>query len=175
MVTDDSEKALEDLIEASLIAVVDGESTEYHKGDPKNFDQERALDATLFWRFLEETQSTELDKLRTRHDWQRLVLERLDRKIKKDGLLSILKKGFSIDDAHLKLLYRLPYNTLTPQVERLFEANIFSVTRQVHFSTANPMDSVDLVLFINGLPIVTALNCMNAYFWSFSPSVHLRF
>jgi len=82
-------------------------------------------------------------------------LERLDRKIKKDGILTVLKKGLSINGAHLKLLYRLPYNKLTPEVERLFEANIFSVTRQVHFSDATQMDSVDVVLSINGLPIVT--------------------
>ena len=155
MVTDDSEKALENLIETSMIAVVDGQATEYQKGDPKNFDRDRAIDTKLFWQFLENTQGAELDKLRPRHDWQRLVLERLDRKIKKDGILSVLKKGLSIDDVHLKLLYRLPYNTLTPEVERMFEANIFAVTRQVHFSHATPMESVDMVLSINGLPIAT--------------------
>ena len=97
MVSETSEKALEDLIEASLAAKADEVPTEYQIGDPKDFDRELALDTKLFWQFLEDTQGAKLDKLRTRHDWQRLVLERLDRKIKKDGILTVLKKGLSID------------------------------------------------------------------------------
>jgi type I restriction enzyme R subunit len=81
--------------------------------------------------------------VRPRHNWQRIVLERLDRKIKKDGVLTVLKKGLSVDDTHLRLLCRLPYNTKTPEVTRLFEANIFSVTRQVYFLTTDSNPSVD--------------------------------
>ncbi|MFN5857301.1 MAG: type I restriction endonuclease [Pseudanabaenaceae cyanobacterium] len=36
-----------------------------------------------------------------------------------------------------------------------FAQNIFSVTRQVHFSTENPTHSIDLVIFLNGLPLIT--------------------
>ena len=149
MVSETNEKAFEDLIEEAFL------SAGYTQGSNRDFDAELALDTEQLWAFLEATQSTELDKLRVRANWQRIVLERLSRKVKKDGILTVLKKGLRIDDAHLKLLYRLPYNTLNPEVERLFEANIFSVTRQVHFSNVTPMDSVDMVLFINGLPIVT--------------------
>lgn len=149
MVSETSEKALEDLIEAAFL------SAGYTQGSNKDFDADLALDTRQFWAFLEATQSDELDKLRPYADWQARVLNRLNNKIKKDGILTVLKKGLSVESAHLKLLYRLPYNTLTPEVGRLFDANIFSVTRQVHFSNATPMDSVDMVLFINGLPIVT--------------------
>ncbi len=149
MVSETSEKALEDLIEAAFLA------TGYVQGRNTDFDAELALDTTQFWTFLEATQADELDKLRPYGDWKARILNRLNNKIKKDGLLTVLKKGLSIENVHLKLLYRLHYNTLNPEVERLFEANIFSVTRQVHFSNVTPMDSVDLVLFINGLPVVT--------------------
>lgn len=149
MVSETSERALEDLIEAAFL------SAGYAQGSNKDFDADLALDTKQFWAFLEATQSDELDKLRPYADWQARVLNRLNNKIKKDGILTVLKKGLSVESAHLKLLYRLPYNTLNPEVERLFDANIFSVTRQVHFSNATPMDSVDMVLFINGLPIVT--------------------
>ena len=36
-----------------------------------------------------------------------------------------------------------------------FAANVWSVTRQVHHSLTNANESVDMVLFLNGLPIVT--------------------
>ncbi|MCY4302170.1 MAG: DEAD/DEAH box helicase family protein [Aestuariivita sp.] len=149
MVSEASEKALEDSIEAAFLAAG------YIQGSNQDFDAELALDIKQFWTFLEATQSDELDKLRPYGDWQNRVLNRLNNKIGKDGLLTVLKKGLSVDSAHLKLLYRLPYNTLNPEVERLFKTNIFSVTRQVHFSSTTPMDSVDMVLFINGLPVVT--------------------
>ena len=62
------------------------------------------------------------------------MLERLNKKIKKDSVLTVLKKGLDIDDTHFDLLYRLPYNDLNPEVAANFEANRFSVTRQVHYS-----------------------------------------
>ncbi|MBD3839605.1 MAG: type I restriction endonuclease subunit R, partial [Epsilonproteobacteria bacterium] len=40
-------------------------------------------------------------------------------------------------------------------VKKRFESNIFSVTRQVAYSSTNPLLEIDMVLFVNGLPIVT--------------------
>ncbi len=104
---------------------------------------------------MEETQADELAKLSDRPNWQRLVLERLNRKIQKDGILSVLKKGLAIDAAHLTLLYCLPYNDTNPEVRANFYKNIFSVTRQVHRSDSSPNLSMDMVVFLNGLAIAT--------------------
>ena len=103
----------------------------------------------------EPTQPKELAKLKDRPNWQRLVLERLNKKIKKDSVLAVLKKGLDIDDAHFDLLYRLPYNDLNPEVLANFEANRFSVTRQVHYSETDTFKSVDMVLFVNGLAVAS--------------------
>jgi len=126
----------------------------YEFADPASFDRHFAIDSEAFWRFLYSTQASELKKLEGRHDWQRLVLERLDRKLKKDGLLHLLKKGLAIDDAHLTLFYRQPYNDLNPEVIRLYEANIFGIARQIYYSHADNK-SVDMVIFLNGLPLAT--------------------
>lgn len=144
-----NETALENCIENSLIA------SGYQKGNSTDFNQEFALDSTKFWQFLETTQPEELDKLRDRPNWQRLILERLNRKILKDGVISVLKKGISLDDAHLTLLNSLPYNELNPQIQADFEQNIFSFTRQVRYSASNPNLAIDIVLFINGIAIAT--------------------
>lgn len=149
MVSQTNEAALENHIEAALAK--DG----YHIGNPADFDREFAIDSKLFWGFLEATQAKELAKLKDRPNWQRLVLERLNKKIKKDSVLAVLKKGLDIDDAHFDLIYRLPYNDLNPDVLANFEANIFSVTRQVHYSDTDTFKSVDMVLFLNGLSIAT--------------------
>jgi type I restriction enzyme, R subunit len=149
MVSQTNEAALETHIENALA------KDRYHIGNPANFDREFALDGKLFWQFLETTQTKELAKLKDRPNWQRLLLERLNKKIKKDSVLAVLKKGLDIDDAHFDLLYRLPYNDLNPEVVANFEANIFSVTRQVHYSESDTFKSVDMVLFVNGLAIAT--------------------
>lgn len=149
MVSQTNEAALENHIEAELAN--DG----YHIGDPADFDREFAIDSKIFWGFLEATQPKELAKLKDRPNWQRLVLERLNKKIKKDSVLAVLKKGLDIDDAHFDLLYRLPYNDLNPEVLANFEANVFSVTRQVHYSDTDTFKSVDMVLLLNGLSLAT--------------------
>lgn len=149
MVSQTNEAALETHIENALAR--DG----YCIGNPADFDREFAVDGVLLWQFLETTQPKELAKLKDRPNWRRLLLERLHKKIKKDSVLAVLKKGLDIDDAHFDLLYRLPYNDLNPEVLANFEANLFSVTRQVHYSESDTFKSVDMVLFVNGLAIAT--------------------
>ncbi|WP_447981043.1 type I restriction endonuclease subunit R [Achromobacter kerstersii] len=149
MVSQTNEAALETHIANALAN--DG----YCIGDQADFDREFAIDGKLFWQFLEATQPKELEKLKDRPNWQRLLLERLNKKIKKESVLAVLKKGFDIDDAHFDLLYRLPYNDLNPHVVANFASNIFSVSRQVHYSESDTFKSVDMVLFVNGLAIAT--------------------
>jgi type I restriction enzyme R subunit len=149
MLSQTNEAALESHIENALF------QGGYRIGDPADIDREFAIDSKLFWGFLEATQPKELAKLKDRPNWQRLVLERLNKKIRKDSVLAVLKKGLDIDDAHFDLLYRLPYNDLNPEVQANFEANVFSVTRQLHYSDTDTFKSVDMALFVNGLALAT--------------------
>lgn len=144
-----NEKALETHIQNALLR------GGYVESLPADFDAEFAIDREKFWGFLEATQPKELDKLRHRNDWQRVILERLDRLIKKDGLLRVLKKGFSIDDARLQFMYRLPQSTLNQDAAANFEKNVFSIGRQIHFSRADAGLSIDMALFLNGLAVAT--------------------
>lgn len=52
MVSKTNEQALEDCIEAALVA-----SSRYEQGNPADFDREFAIDGEKFWRFLETTQA----------------------------------------------------------------------------------------------------------------------
>ncbi|WP_245834345.1 type I restriction endonuclease subunit R [Yoonia maricola] len=71
------------------------------------------------------------------------------------GILHILKKGIAVDDAVLTCMYPAPLASSAQTVHDNFAANIWSVTRQVRYSLANPLEEVDMVLFLNGLPLVT--------------------
>lgn len=166
MVSNTKEVALEQAIQRHLTCLTtedlagqpapDGHGP-FRLGLPADYAAEYALDTRLFWEFLETTQGRELAKLKDRNpgDWQRKILERFDRLIKKHGVLHLLKKGLAVDDAFFTLLYPAPLASSAASVHENFAANIFSVTRQVRYSQANPAEEIDMVLFVNGLSLIT--------------------
>ncbi|GAB3671831.1 type I restriction endonuclease subunit R [Salinisphaera aquimarina] len=171
MVSNAKEIALEQAVERYLAGATSEElaagvvaADPYRIGGTADFDATLALDTRLFWEFLEGTQAKALDKLKTRNppDWQAKILGQFDKLVKRKGVLHVLKKGLPVDDAHFTLMYPAPLASSAQTVHDNFAANIWSVTRQVHHSLANPNESVDMVLFLNGLPIVT-LELKNAW------------
>jgi type I restriction enzyme R subunit len=167
MVSKTNEQALEAAIEKFLAGIsseelkageqVSNHGAGYKVGSPSDFNMQYALDEKFFWEFLQNTQEKELDKVKKNNpnDWQRKLQERFDRLIKKHGVLHLLKKGLSVDDAHFNLMYPAPLASSSEVVKQNFEANIFSCTRQIRYSQANPLQEIDMVLFINGIPLVT--------------------
>jgi type I restriction enzyme R subunit len=127
----------------------------YYIGQAANFNARFALDEQFFWSFLESTQKEELEKLQKQSDWKLKILNRFDRIIKKYGVLHLLKKGLEVDDAHFTLFYQNPLASSSQKVKDNFQSNCFSETRQVRYSIDNPREEIDMVLFINGLPIIT--------------------
>jgi type I restriction enzyme R subunit len=177
MVSQTNEQALEAAIEKDLTgtcledlksgvkeAVPDYNNALYRLGYPSDFDMHYAIDTKFFWLFLQNTQEQEINKLKKNspNDWERKVLERFDRLIKKHGILHLLKKGLSVEDAHLNLMYPAPLASSSDSVKQNFNANIFSSTRQLRYSKANPLQEIDIVLFINGIPLIT-LELKNAW------------
>jgi len=148
MVSNTKEIALEQAIQKQLTGFTSealagqpqlADPAKFRIGSPQDFDPQYALDTKLFWQFLENSQADELDKLR-RHspkDWRRKVLERFDRVIKQKGLLHILKKGLQVDNASLLLMYPAPLASSSAKVQENFDANLFSVTRQLRYSQVN--------------------------------------
>jgi len=178
MVSQTNEQALEALIEKALTGnnleglkaeakansikeqdVPFGSNHGYQLGFAKDFNAQYAIDEVKFWQFLESTQSEEIEKLQryasNESEWKRKVLERFDRLVKKYGVLHLLKKGLSVDDASFVLMYPAPLASSADSVKINFEKNFFSSTRQVRYSLSNTLQEIDLVLFINGLPFAT--------------------
>lgn len=127
----------------------------YFIGATEDFSPRFAIDEKRFWSFLQTTQKDELAKLQKQTDWKLKILERLDRMIKKYGIIRLFRKGLEVDDAHFTLLYPLPLASSSETVKDNFDKNEFSVTRQVRYSLSNPGEEIDMVLFVNGLPFST--------------------
>ena len=71
------------------------------------------------------------------------------------GTLNLLRKGFSHLAAKFQMCVFRPESTLNEKRNADYAAVRVRVMRQVHFSTADQR-SVDLVFFVNGLPVATA-------------------
>lgn len=127
----------------------------YYIGLPDDFNAKYAIDEFRFWSYLQSTQKEELAKLQKQSDWKLKILERLDRMIKKYGILRSFRKGLDVDDAHFTLLYPLPLASSSETVKANFESNQFSSTRQLRYSLTNTGEEIDMVLFVNGLPFAT--------------------
>ena len=147
--TNFSEKELEDHIVTALTA------NGYQQGNPANFDKIQAIDSHYFWQFLHNSQQTALDTIAKHNpDWQKTIIHRLNNTIKKYGILHILKKGLDVDNANLTFLYPKPLASSSQIARDNYRQNIFTVSRQVRYSQHNG-NSVDLVIFLNGLAIIT--------------------
>lgn len=148
MQTKTGEINLEEAIESSLLG------HGYLSGLSSNFNRQYAIDELYFWEFLESTQKVELDKIKHKKDYKKLILSRLDKNIKTKGIVDTLKKPLRIDNASLKLFFSVPTSISSQQEKLGYEKSIFSVTRQVYYSNLNN-NSIDMVLFINGIAIAT--------------------
>ncbi|WP_196528311.1 type I restriction endonuclease [Nostoc commune] len=69
-------------------------------------------------------------------------------------MLDVLRYGIIDYGVGFKLAFFKPASSLNPDTLALYEQNILTVTRQVHYS-ANHENSLDLLLSINGLPVAT--------------------
>ncbi|MBF0108685.1 MAG: type I restriction endonuclease subunit R [Magnetococcales bacterium] len=151
MSTDTSEKGLEALIVRSLI-----DEAGYVPGDSRDYDRDHAVDLAKLLAFLQSTQPDAFDMLGLADDGPKRFqfLNRLQGEIAKRGVIDVLRLGVKHGPATVELFYGTPSPGNAKAVE-FFAANLFSVTRQLRFSKDDTKLSLDVVLFINGLPIAT--------------------
>lgn len=124
----------------------------------EHYDRARCLDPGPLFDFIYATQSDTWAQLQQQHGEDRVrerFLQRLVREIEARGTLDVLRHGVIDLGCKFTLAYFRPEGTLNQEHGRLYYANVLSVTRQVHYSQKNA-NSLDLVLFLNGLPIITA-------------------
>lgn len=122
-----------------------------------DFDLDYLVDKALLEQFLRNAQPTTWRKLEKEFPQNTIeaVAAELDKLRTKRGLLNLLREGFVLQGASIKLVAFKPSSCLNPEHLQKYEANRFSVIRQVHYSSQYPDKSLDLVIAINGIPIMT--------------------
>jgi type I restriction enzyme R subunit len=131
----------------------------YHEGDAAKYDRARALfpEDVLAW--VQGTQPQAWDALQKNHGAKagETLLNRLRDQIDQRGTLDVLRNGFELLGLKqpLKLAEFKPAISMNADILTRYYANRLRVVRQVHYSLTSE-NSIDLVLFLNGVPVATA-------------------
>jgi type I restriction enzyme R subunit len=147
------EKVLQDHLIAELVS-----GAGYEHRDPKvDYDRALAMDKALVLRFVRNTQPEAWEKLSQHYtaSAEDVFFKQLDKALKDRGLLDVLRKGIKIvPGIILSLCYFRPASGLEPKRVTEYQANILSVMDEVEYSQKHG-GRLDMVLFVNGLPVVT--------------------
>ena len=163
-----NEQAFEWLIEKALVgttreergdgADVDKQQPEegmFYWGTPKDMDPKLAIDRRRLWSFLHDTQQEELDKY-VGTQMEQEVEKTIDNDLRTFGLLHVLRNGVELNNnMHLRLFFPRPSASDSEAAKVKYAANQFSVTRQQTYSLLKPGNEIDMVVFVNGLPLFT--------------------
>ncbi len=149
--TNTKESGLEALIVKWLV-----EQNGYEEGTNADYNKEYAIDETRLFRFLQDTQPSQMGKLGMFQSEQkkRQFLNRLQGELVKRGIVDVLRNGIKVYPVDLIMFYLTPTEN-NEKAREMFQKNIFSVTRQLRYSQDAGKLALDLCLFINGLPVIT--------------------
>ncbi len=164
-----SERAFEDAIEACLLqngersigeergSYLDPTPGGYRKRTSEDYDRALCLIPEDVLDFVLVTQPQEWQRLSQHHGAavREQFLKRLASEIARRGALDVLRHGIRDMGCRFRLAYFRPSSGLNEETRQLHRGNIFSVVRQLHYSERNNK-SLDLTLFLNGIPIFTA-------------------
>lgn len=169
MLSQTNEQAFEYLIEKALVgstmeerkAAVNDDidaqnpgADQYYWGRPKDMPSKLAIDTRRLWSFLESSQKDVLAEYRGK-DLKTAVERQISSDITNFGIIKILREGIDVDNIHLTLFFPKPSLADSQASHAKYAKNQFSVTRQQTFSLLNPGYEIDMVVFLNGLPLFT--------------------
>lgn len=139
----------------------------YHSPNSCGYDKERALfpEDVLGW--LQDTQPEQYARIVPEHGdeaarakGERRILDRLASQLEQSekaggGTLNTLRRGFSVPGAQrFSMLTAPPADNRNPRITERYVKNRVRVVQEVGYSTRKS-DRIDLVLFLNGLPVAT--------------------
>lgn len=106
--------------------------------------------------FIKDTQLAKYEKLQENYgsDADREILEALKTELERKPLWVIIRNNLPVRGIAFDLYYPKPRSSNSQTSFDNYSKNIFSVKQQYHFSS-DTSQSIDLVLFLNGLPIIT--------------------
>lgn len=122
----------------------------------KEYDRLHAMDREMLFKFLNDTQPDEMEALRKvyKQDLEETLVSYINAEVTKarSSLIDVLKHGIEISNIKLDLMYTKPATDFNKELVEKYEKNVFSVMEEVW---ASDKERIDLVIFLNGLAIMT--------------------
>ncbi|CAM2286420.1 type I site-specific deoxyribonuclease [Ralstonia mannitolilytica] len=132
----------------------------YSAGDAGLFDRTSGLFLPDLLAWIETTQPDNYQRLTKTHGvaLQQVLAERVRKNLNERGTLDVLRRGVEMLGLRepLELAQFKPALAINPAIQAKYAANRLRVVRQVCHSPNHPKDELDLVLFLNGIPVATA-------------------
>ena len=135
----------------------------YVKGTMATYDKKRAIDMPVLIQFIEATQPKQWARYKNIYGEQaeNQLYKMFQNNVAQSGLIYVLRNGIKDRGIGLKFVYFEPASGLNEELVEKYNANILTETRQFFYSTDNH-NSVDMVLSVNGIPVV-ALELKNQF------------
>ncbi len=132
----------------------------YAEGDAGLFDRTHGLFLSDLLAWVEATQPESYQRLSKSHGTalSQVLAERVRKNLNERGTLDVLRRGVEMLGLRepLELAQFKPALAINPVIQARYAANRLRVIRQVCHSPNNPKEELDLVLFLNGIPVATA-------------------
>ncbi len=124
--------------------------------DRRVFNVNRALDEDAFLSFISNSQPNAYTSisLRAGDSANERILEGFNQQVKVRGLISVLKNGFEVLGTKLRPMYFKPEDETDAEAMAKYNEDRFFCARQFHYSKDSKRKSIDIVLLINGIPLV---------------------
>ncbi len=122
-----------------------------------NYNKITCMDMELTLKFIMETQPKAWDKFNRIYGdvAAEKFIDGLIRELDKKGTINVLRDGFRDSGTNFKLFYPKPNSNLNKQTIENYNSNLFSVIQEVDYEKREKGNRVDIVIFVNGLPIST--------------------
>lgn len=126
-------------------------------GTADKYNREYALYPEDCLAFMKGAFPDQWDKLCIKYseDTERYFIRSVSKQLDKKGTLSVLRKGFKDRGAQIQLCRFMPDHGLNPQTVQQYSKNILRVVPEVTYSPHGYGGRLDLVLFVNGIPVAT--------------------
>lgn len=126
------------------------------EGKDAGYDKDLALYPEDVIGWIKDTQPNEYAKVKGYNNGgtDQTLLERLAKTIENEGTHAVLRNGFKKTPASFSMCAYKPTQGLNPTTLERYGKVRCRVVRQVHYSKNNQR-SIDVVLFINGIPVAT--------------------
>lgn len=120
------------------------------------YDRVRALYPEDIFVWIQNAFPKQYEKLVKRPNWQCELLDRIVSLLNKRGTIGVIRDGADLAGIGSFVMSQAMSDDaeMNPEIRRRCESNILRVVQQVHFSTTSN-ESIDLVLFVNGIPVAT--------------------